>query len=215
MSATLRVWGRANSINVQKVLWALTEVGMPYERIDAGMAFGKNNTPEFKRMNPNGKVPVIEHGDFVLWESNAIVRYVARLEGKQGATRAGALLPRSPQAAATADQWMEYFSTTVWLNLRPVFWGMVRTPPAERDLAAIDAARRALGENLAVVDRALARQPYLAGDAFSMGDIPMALTAFRWFNMAIERPAMPNLERWYSQIVARAAFQKHCMSPLT
>jgi glutathione S-transferase len=205
----LKIWGRKNSINVQKVLWACGELDLPYDRIDAGMAFGVNNTPEYRAMNPNGLVPMIDHDGFVLWESHAIVRYLARLNG------AGVLLPADARTAADADRWMEWFSTTLWLNLKPVFWNMVRTPPEKRDMPLVEASRRQLAANLEIVDALLATRHYMAGSAFSMGDIPMGVAAYRWYNMAIERPALKNLDAWYGRLCARPAFKQHCMLPLT
>lgn len=205
----LKIWGRKNSINVQKVLWACGELNMPFERVDAGMAFGVNNTAEYKAMNPNGLVPTIMHDGFILWESHAIVRYLARL----GAP--GLLWPRLPRTAADADRWMEWYSTTLWLNLKPVFWNLVRTPPEKRDMPLVETSRKALADNLAVVDKVLAKVPYLAGNKFSMADIPMGVAAYRWYNMPIERPSLPNLDAWYGRLCTRPAFKQHCMLPLT
>jgi glutathione S-transferase len=205
----LKIWGRNNSINVQKVLWACGELALPFERIDAGMAFGVNNTPEYKAMNPNGLVPVISDDGFILWESHVIVRYLARKHG------AGTLCPTGARINAEADRWMEWYSTTLWLNLRPVFWGMVRTAPEKRDMALIESCRKALAANFAIVDAHLATHDYLAGDAFSMGDIPMGVAAFRWYNMAIERPALSHLDAWYARLCTRPAFKQYCMLPMT
>jgi glutathione S-transferase len=205
----LKIWGRKNSINVQKVLWACGELALPFERIDAGMAFGVNNTPEYKAMNPNGLVPVISDDGFILWESHVIVRYLARKHG------AGTLYPADTRIHAEADRWMEWYSTTLWLNLRPVFWGLVRTAPEKRDMPLIETSLKALTANFAIVDAHLAKQDYIAGAAFSMGDIPMGVAAFRWYNMAIERPALKNLDAWYARLCMRPAFKEHCMLPMT
>ena len=205
----LKIWGRKNSINVQKVLWACGELALPIERIDAGMAFGVNNTAEYRAMNPNGLVPLMDHHGFILWESHVIVRYLARLNGP------GVLLPADARAAADADRWMEWFSTTLWLNLRPVFWNMVRTLPEKRDMPLVEFSRKLMAANFEIVDALLAKQDYMAGKAFSMGDIPMGVAAFRWYNMAIERPALKNLDAWYARLCARPAFKEHCMLPLT
>jgi glutathione S-transferase len=205
----LKIWGRKNSINVQKVLWACGELALPVERIDAGMAFGVNNTPEYKAMNPNGLVPLVSDEGFLLWESHAIVRYLARKYGL------GTLCPADPQTAADADRWMEWFSTTLWLNLKPVFWNLVRVPPEKRDMPLVASSLTLLTANFQLVDAWLARRDYMAGDAFSMGDIPMGVSAFRWYNMAIERPALKNLDAWYARLCARPAFQQHAMLTLT
>jgi glutathione S-transferase len=205
----LKIWGRKNSINVQKVLWACGELALPIERIDAGMAFGVNNTSEYKSMNPNGLVPLMSDNGFLLWESHAIVRYLARKYGL------GTLCPADAQAAADADRWMEWFSTTLWLNLKPVFWNLVRVPPEKRDMPLVTSSLQLLTAKFQLVDAWLAQRNYVAGAAFSMGDIPMGVSAFRWYNMAIERPALKHLDAWYARLCARPAFQQHAMLALT
>lgn len=205
----LKVWGRTNSINVQKVLWCCAETGVEYERIDAGMQFGVNNTPEYKSMNPTGLVPMINDDGFVLWESHAIVRYLARKHGM------GTLCPSDAKAAADADRWMEWYSTTLWNFMKPIFWNLVRTPVEKRNMAEVEDCRGKLAASLAMADAHLARQPYLAGAQFTMGDIPLAVIGHRWFALPIERPALPNFERWFKTVSARPAFQKHCAGSLT
>ncbi|HXF66195.1 MAG TPA: glutathione S-transferase family protein [Burkholderiales bacterium] len=205
----LKIWGRANSINVQKVLWCCAELGLAFERIDAGGKFGVVNTPEYLAKNPNGRVPTIEDGDFVLWESHAIVRYLARKHG------AGTLWPEDERAAADADRWMEWYSTTVWPNLQPVFWNLVRVEPQHRDMKAVEAARGRLAQDLGIVEQRLAGRPYLAGEAFTMGDIPMGVALHRWFLLPIERPEYPRLAAYYDRLRQRPAFQQHCSAPLT
>lgn len=205
----LRIWGRKNSVNVQKVLWTCGELGLPFERIDAGMAFGINNTPEYKAMNPNGLVPTIDDDGFILWESHAIVRYLARKHGM------GTLCPADAREAADADRWMEWYSTTLWNNLRPIFWNLVRTPPDKRDMALVEGSRKTMAGNLDIVDRQLARYPYVAGKHFSMADIPMGVAAWRWYNMPIERPSLANLDAWYARVRERPAFKLHCALALT
>lgn len=205
----LKIWGRANSANVEKVLWCALELGLPFERIDAGGAFGVVDTPEFRTLNPVGLVPVIEDDGFVLWESNSIVRYLATTRG------AGTLALADPRVRAEAERWMDYQLGTLAALLRPVFWGLVRTPPEQRDPAAIGRGVEALGKALAVVDGALASRPFLAGDSFTMGDIPVGCVAHRWFNVPAERPALPHLERWYRTLRARPAAAQAMVLPLT
>ena len=204
----LKIWGRNNSINVQKVLWTCGELDLPFERIDAGMAFGVNNTPEYKAMNPNGLVPLIDDDGFVLWESHAIVRYLARKHGT------GKIWPAELRNAADADRWMDWYATTLWPNLRPVFWNLVRTPPEKRDMVLVEASRKQMAANFQIVDAELGRREYVSGHAFSVADIPMGVAAFRWYNMAIERPALKNLDACYARMCARPAFRQHCMLPL-
>lgn len=206
----LKIWGRTNSINVQKVLWCCGELGLDFERIDAGMQFGVNNTPEYKALNPNGLVPTIDDEGFVLWESHAIVRYLSRKHNKAG------LCPQEAREAADADRWMEWYSTTLWQHARAVFWGIVRTPPEKRNVAEIEESRKKWAATLVIANANLASRDYMAGPRFSMGDIPLGVAAFRWFNMPIERPSLPHFEAWYQRICERPAFQKHCgMLPLT
>jgi len=205
----MRIWGRTNSINVQKVLWCCAELGLEYERVDAGLAFGVNDTPEYKAMNPNGLVPTIDDGGFILWESHAIVRYLARKHGT------GTLWPNDARAAADADRWMEWYCTTLWLNLRPIFHNLVRTPPEKRNLGEVEEARKRLAANFGILDKHLAGRDYLAGQSFTVADIPMGVASYRWFNLPLERPAMANVERWYRRLCERPAFKQHCMLPLT
>jgi glutathione S-transferase len=205
----LKIWGRTNSINVQKVLWCCGELGLHFERIDAGMQFGVNNTPEYKTLNPNGLVPTISDDGFVLWESHAIVRYLSRKQG------IGTLWPADADTAASADRWMEWYSTTMWLNLRPVFWNLVRTAPEKRNMNEVEESRKRLAANLVIVDVQLAGTEYIAGESFTMADIPMGVAAYRWFSLPIERPSMPHFARWYKRICERPAFRQHCMLPLT
>src|SRR5689334_18169079 len=160
----LKIWGRTNSINVQKVLWCCGELGLQYERIDAGMQFGVNNTPEYRALNPNGLVPTIDYDGFVLWESHAIVRFLALKHGR------GTLWPEDERGVADADRWMEWYSTTMWNNLRPIFWTLVRTPPEKRNMTEVEESRKKLAANLAIVDAALAGRDYMAGKNFTMGD---------------------------------------------
>jgi len=205
----LKIWGRTNSINVQKVLWCCAETGVKFERVDAGMQFGVNNTPEFKAMNPNGLVPMINDDGLVLWESHAIVRYLARKHGL------GTLCPSDAKVAADADRWMEWYSTTLWNHMKPIFWNLIRTPAEKRNMADVEDNRQKLAAYLAMADSHLAKNAWLAGKEFTMGDIPLAVIAHRWFSLPIERPAMPHFERWFKAAAARPGFQQHCAAALT
>lgn len=205
----LKIWGRKNSINVQKVLWCCGELKLPFDRVDAGMQFGGNNTPEYRAMNPNGLVPTIDYDGFILWESHAIVRYLSGTHGL------GTLWPGTPREFAEADRWMEWYVTTLWPNLRPVFWELVRIAPEKRNMAMVEESRKKLSANFAIVDAHLAKNRYLGGAKFTMGDIPMGVAAFRWFNLPIERPPLKNVEAWYQRILQRPAFKEWCAAPLT
>jgi glutathione S-transferase len=203
----LKIWGRANSINVQKVLWCCGELNLKYERIDAGLQFGVNTTPEYKAMNPNALVPTINDDGFILWESQAIVRYLARKHGL------GTLCPLDLKACADADRWMDWNATTVWLNLRPIFWNLVRTPPEKRDMALVNDSRNKLAANMAILDAHLANRKYVIGDAFTMGDIPLGTAVQRWFNLPIERENFRNLKAYYQRLQGHTPF-KQCVDVL-
>lgn len=206
----LTVWGRTNSVNVQKVLWCLAELDVPHERIDAGLSFGKNDEPWYLALNPNGRVPLLQDGDFSLWESNAIVRYVA---AKHGYDR---LYPESPERRALADRWMDWQLSTLIRPVTIVFQGLVRTPPEQRNLEAIahgvDEANRAIE----LLDTHLASQPYVAGEMFTMGDIPVGAVVHRWLELpGIERPPFPAVRAWRTRLAQRSAFRRHVMLPLS
>ena len=204
----LRIWGRVNSVNVKKALWAAEELGLRYERIDAGMQFGVVNTPEYKKMNPMSLVPTIDDDGFTLWESHSIVRYLAAKHG------AGTLWPADLKQRADSDRWMDW-AFTFQAALRPVFWGLVRTPADKRDPNAIEEARRKCAELLAVPDRALANRPYFGGAGLTMGDIPLGCHVQLWMRLPIERPAHANLSRWFDRLCARSAFKKIVDIPLS
>ncbi len=205
----LKIWGRINSTNVRKALWAAEEAGVTYERLDAGGAFGRVNEAAYRALNPNGLVPMIEDGDLVLWESNTIVRYLAARYAP------GSLYPESPVARAEGDKWMDWATSSLATPFRDLFWGTLRTPPAERNQVLIDAALTRCGELLAIPDRALADRPWLSGEAFAMGDIPLGCFAYAWFEMPILRPELPHLEAWYERLKARPAYRKAVMTALT
>lgn len=205
----LKIWGRNNSINVQKVLWCCEEMDVPFMRIDAGGEFGGLDTAEFQRRNPNGLVPVLEDDGFVLWESHAIVRYLADCHGR------GGLWPEDVRVRADANRWMDWQLGSVWPPFRVVFIGLVRTPATQRDDAAIASAFRSVTDYMRILDAHLKDREYVAGDHFSMGDIPMGAATYRWFNMDIERPDLPHLERWYQHLAARPAYRKVIMLPIT
>jgi glutathione S-transferase len=205
----LKIWGRNTSINVQKAMWAVGELGLPYERIDVGGAFGKNNEPAYLAMNPNGLVPTLEEDGFVLWESNSIVRYLA---AKQG----GTLEPKDGKVRAKAHQWMDWQLSVMGPAITPVFWGLIRTPPDKRDANAIAAGKEKTTAACKILDEQLGRTRFVAGDDFSYGDIPVGVMTRRYMELVPERPKMANLERWFGEIGKRSAFQEHCGGiPLT
>ncbi|OFZ87972.1 MAG: glutathione S-transferase [Betaproteobacteria bacterium RBG_16_66_20] len=203
----LKIWGRTNSVNVKKALWCLEELSLPYERIDAGMQYGVVDTPEYRKMNPNGLVPTLDEDGFILWESHSIVRYLAAKYGK------GVLWPTDQHACAVANQWMDW-TFSFQTALRDVFWGLVRTPPEKRDLKLIEEKRKKTGEMLGILDAALAGRHYVAG-AFSMGDVPIGCHVQLWMRLPIERPAQPNLDAWFERLCARPAYKKIVDLPLS
>jgi glutathione S-transferase len=199
----LKIWGRADSGNVQKVTWAAGELGLAFERVDVGGPFGKLEEPAYRKLNPNSKVPTIEDDGFVLWESNAIVRYLALKHGK------GGLCPADLRVRADADRWMDWCTTTFLPQMVPVFVGLVKTPPEKRDMKVIEAARVQWETLVAMLNDALAGRNYVAGADFSMGDIPLGVFVHRWFSIPMQRADMPNVAAWYARLRQRPAFIEH------
>jgi len=205
----LTVWGRENSTNVKKVLWLLDELGEVYQHIPAGGAYGKNDEPRFLSLNPNGLVPCLQDDDFILWESNAILRYLAERSGNP------VFWGNHAQHRASADKWMDWTSGTLALPFRQVYVSLIRTPEAQRDPTVIAAGMAAFEKAWGVLDAELAKQKWLSGDQFGLGDIPIGCSAYAWFNLDIERQSHPHVERWYQQLTLRPAYQKHVMIALT
>ncbi|CNI57866.1 glutathione S-transferase [Yersinia mollaretii] len=198
----LTVWGRNNSTNVKKVLWCLEELALGYERIDVGGQYGKLNEPLYRAMNPNGLIPCLQDEDFILWESNTIVRYLAAQYGENR------LYVADARQRAAAEKWMDWVTSSVVEPFKAVFIGLVRTPPEQQDKAKIAQGIEQLNRLMVIADSALAQQAYLSGDKFGIGDIPLGCLAYAWFNLSITRPELPHLQRWYQSLTQRAAFQK-------
>ncbi len=205
-----KVWGRANSSNVMKVLWLLEELQLPYERIDAGGAFGRTKDPDYLAMNPNSLVPTLVENDFTLWESHAILRYLANCHAE-----GTALWPAEPRARARVDRWMDWQHTTLNRPQSIVFWGLVRTPPEQRDHAAIEAALVEAGRGWALLDAQLQRHDHIAGPEFSLADIPCGVNVHRWFSFSVTRPELPALRAWYDRLLQRPAYRSYCATPMT
>jgi glutathione S-transferase len=207
----LTIWGRANSVNVQKVLWCAEELGLSYQRIDAGMAFGRNTEPDYLAMNPNGRVPTLVDGDFVLWESNSIMRYFALAYG-QGS----AIYPGAPKPRAAVDRWLDWTLSTLQPVDRPVFWALVRTPVEKRDMAAIQKDADAEAVVWRIADAQLATRKFIEGEQFTIADIALGAYARRWFGVeGITKPHLPHLERWFAQFAGRSGFQKFIAPPMS
>ena len=205
----LTVWGRTSSVNVQKVMWAVRELGLEHERIDAGGAFGKLDTPEYGAMNPNRKIPTLQDGDVVVWESNACVRYLAARYG------AGSLWPEDPARRALSDVWMDWQQTTIQPDMNPIFWNLVRIPEPQRDMAAVKAAAQRIGPSWQILDRHLADRRFVAGDTLTMGDIPVGCHWWRYANLPVEKPPLPNVERWGKELQERDGYRREVALPLT
>jgi glutathione S-transferase len=211
------VRGRGNSINVIKVLWGLSELGLPYDRIDAGMAFGRVNDPDYRAMNPNGRVPTLVDDDgTVLWESNSILRYLCM---RHGGAKGLALYPADPAARASIDRWLDWQLSTLSPAERNLFWGLVRTPPESRDMAQVMAAAKASAECWAILDARLAKAgPYVEGAAFTLADIVLGAYARRWFGDEVRvegMPEFPALRAWYGRLGEREGFRMWLAPRLT
>ncbi len=205
----VKIWGRINSINVRKVVWAAQECGVNFERTDAGMAFGIVKTPPYLAMNPNAKVPTLQDGELVLWESNVIVRYLCAKYGNE------TLYPQDLAQRFNAERWMDWQQTTFNPASGPAFHQLIRTPEAQRDPAIIVQSVAALAPLLEQLNTHLADRTYIAGDHFSMADIPLGCEIHRWFGLPQARPTLPHIERWYASISARPATQNVLFLPLT
>lgn len=205
----ITLWGRTNSTNVKKALWALEELGVPYERREAGGAFGVVNEAAYRAKNPNGLVPLLEDGDYVLWESNAIVRYLSATHG------VGTLWAEDPAERAIGDKWMDWTTSAIAGPFRDVFWNMVRMAPDKRDMAAVTRGLEVCSDLFARADAALADAPWLSGQSFRMGDIPLGCFVYAWFEMDIARPDTPHLRAWYERLLERPAYRKAVAIPLT
>jgi glutathione S-transferase len=204
------LWGRANSSNVMKVIWGLEELGLPYERRDVGGPFGQTETPEYVAMNPNSLVPTLQEGDFTLWESNAILRYLAAAHAPETP-----LWPRDPRVRANVDRWMDWQQTTMNGCGTIVFQGLVRTAPEQRDMAAIEKGAVALTRVWSMLDAELTQHEYVAGETFTLADIPLGVHVHRWFFFPIAKPDLPHLRAWYDRLLTRPAYRQHVGGPVT
>lgn len=204
----LTVFGRRNSANVQKVLWLIGELKLAYRHVPKGGSFGGLDTLEFLAMNPSGKIPVIDDEGVVVWESHAILRYLA---ARYGGER---FWPELASKRARIEPWMDWSQSSFQVAfLGGVFWGLYRTPEAQRDWTAIRAALARCESDLQVLDRMLALRPYLAGEELTLADIPAGTLMFRYFTLDIERPELPNVSAWYKRLEQRPAFRESVMVP--
>ncbi len=203
----LRVWGRRSSFNVQKVMWLVGELGLVHEHIDAGGSFGGLDAPAFLAMNPHGHVPVIADGEAVIWESHTILRYL-------GARHGGGFWSDDPAARAHVEGWMDWSQTSLQPDfLSGIFWGFYRTPEARRNWPAINAALARCVSHFGKLEQQLDGRSFLLGEMLSLADITAGTSLYRYFELEIERPSLPNVERWYGALQQRAAFRSHVMIP--
>jgi glutathione S-transferase len=204
----LTVWGRRSSFNLQKVMWLVAELGLPHRHIPAGGDFGIKDTPEFLAMNPHGLVPVIDDNGTIVWESQTILRYLAATYGR------GRLWSDDPGERSLYERWMDWSQASLQPDfLNGVFWGFYRTPETKRNLLAIARKVRACAEHFQLLDRILADRPFLCGEALSLADIPAGTSLYRYFEIDIERPSVPNVEAWYRRLQERPAYREHVMVP--
>lgn len=203
----LKIWGRKSSSNVQAVMWCIGELGLAYERIDAGFTYGVVDTPEYLSLNPNGTVPTLQdEQEAPIWETAAILRYLADRYGSEK------FWPHDSIERASVDKWAEWAKVNIALNfIVPVFWRVVRTPPSKRDPVAIGQALKLLGEFMDLAEKNLSESPFLAGDHFSLADIQFGHVLFRYFDIDIDRADLPGVRRYYEALTTRDAYQKHVM----
>jgi glutathione S-transferase len=201
----ITVYGRRSSSNVQKVLWALGELNVLFNRETVGGSFGGNDDPSYRAMNPMGLVPVIRDGDMAMFESNAIVRYLAARYGE------GTLRPSDPKSLAAAEQWMEWQAGNVWPYVSTIFMNLVRTPEAQRNHAVIKANEARLAENLPIADAALSKQPWFAGDKFTMADIVMGCIMWRYSQLEFKKPNVPHVMKWFEALKRRPPYREWVM----
>jgi glutathione S-transferase len=205
----LKIWGRTTSSNVQKVLWCCAELEIPYERVDWGGPFGGNDDPQYRRMNPNGRVPTVEDDGLIIWESNTICRYLC-------ATRGGErLYPKDPRARTHVERWMDWQLATPGGPMGALLQQLYRTKPEARDQKAIEAARQQALAAWKIADGALEGRPYLAGAELTLAEITLGTLVYRWHVFPIERPELKNLRAWYERMRERPAFRTHIEIPIS
>ncbi|HWT99162.1 MAG TPA: glutathione S-transferase [Terriglobales bacterium] len=203
----LKVWGRRNSFNVQKVMWLIGELDLPHQHIDAGGSFGLVNEPAFLAKNPHGRVPVIEDGGVAIWESHTILRYLAATYGS------GRFWQDDAASRSQWDRWMDWSQASLHRDFLDLFWSFYRTPEPQRDWNVIKAHLKLTNTHYALLDRHLAGRSFMIGDELSLADITIGATLYRYFELEIERPSLPHLEAWYAALCRRPAYRQHAMVP--
>ncbi|MEK9671328.1 MAG: glutathione S-transferase family protein [Rhodospirillaceae bacterium] len=205
----LRVLGRASSINVQKVMWLIDELGLEAERVDIGGKFGGDKVPEYLSKNPNGLIPTLEDGDFILWESQAIVRYIVE---KYGADTDW--LPDDLEVRGHANQWMDWYLTVMHPHMTTIYFQKIRATDANRNVEALNAAIEKAGQHWSTLDAHLADgREYLTGGTLNMGDIPLGCAAYRWHTLVPDGPKLKHLRAWWDRLNVRPHYKKNVMLP--
>lgn len=199
----LKIWGREDSLNVQKVMWCVREIGLPHRQIPAGRHHGIIDTPAYLAMNPNGQIPTIDDDGFVLWESNAVVKYLAARYSP------GRLCPTDPLAFADADRWMSWQGSTLGITMRQILLALVRTDAAQRDNARIAELVATTTRHWIILNDHLRGRDYMLGPDFSMADIVFGPHVYRWFTYPIDRPELPHLAAWYQRLCQRPHYNPH------
>jgi glutathione S-transferase len=207
MTSGLTVWGRRSAFNVQKVLWLVDELTLPHRHVPAGGAHGGLDQQDFLAMNPHGRVPVIDDGGTIVWESHAILRYLAARHGAE------ALWPADLAERSRIDRWMDWSQTTLQPAFMDLFWGFYRTPQALRSHPAIASALERCAIHYGLLDRWLADRPYLAGDRFTLADIPAGTSLHRYLTLEVERPDLPRVRGWYDRLCQHPAYRAHVAVP--
>jgi glutathione S-transferase len=200
----LKIYGRANSINVRKVLWMCHELGLEYAREDWGRGFRPTSEPEFQRVSRFGVVPVVDDDGFVLRESNTIVRYLASKHGRAD------LYPTGLKERAAVESWMDWAATDLYQGIRPVFLGLVVKMAAFSDPKLIDAGAAEWRRQMEMLEEELkSGGPYVTGKSFTVADIPVGLVVNRWFSIAFDKPELPAVRAYYELLSGRPGYRAH------
>jgi glutathione S-transferase len=205
----LKVYGRDNSVNVQKVMWVIGELGLDHERLDVGGQFGRTDEDWYLAMNPMGRVPVLDDDGFILFESHSIVRYLTCKYGD------ATLYPANARARADAEKWMDWHIAFQQPAIFHAFWGLIRTAEEDRDMAAIGNSAAESARLMGVLNQQLEKQAYIAADHLTIGDIPIGAMTYRWYGLEVEHPDYPALRDWYERLTTRQPFRDHVMLPIS
>ena len=201
----IKIYGRFSSLNVQKVMWMVSEIDLEYEHINVGGSFGGLDTPKFLAMNPHGKIPVVDDYGFIVWESHSILRYLAAKYAETG------YWPHDPGERSLINRWMDWGQTALQPAFMDLFWGYFRTPEVQRNQPEIEKAIEACHKQYGVLDKILSEHDFLTGDYFTTADMPAGSTLYRYFNMGLPTPELPHLKAWYDRLAQRPGYQKWVM----